>query len=380
MYYQENFILARHLISFESVAIKLYQVEGKDTEKINQHITAYYSLEALPDYVLKRTELPMAKVTNLLDPHVNNLHEHWVYRSEFLNSGKNVPLYLILEAEERALLGDDSRDALIGVALILILFLIIVLHLSLKRVFVRLITPIEFLSSQLSCSERQTFSVPSKAIDELKQLASRLNSYAKMKERVAKQELMFAKYASHELKTPISVILGSASLQEMSDDACLQIEQRERIKKVALEMKDTVKLLLNIVKQENFKGGKELYSVSEADLNLAPLLKHLSSEVIFTLSIEEGCQLNIPPTALSIIIKNLLDNSIRYTKKGFIQVSIAEQTIIVSDSGKGLIDEQQSQHGLGLVIVERICGSYRWDFKLQEHPETHGCLAVISKR
>ncbi|WP_135381802.1 sensor histidine kinase [Vibrio tasmaniensis] len=379
LYFQETFIISRHLMAFEPVAIKLYQVETQQSVRVNEHVTAYYSDKALPEYVRTNTEISFNEVTNLLDPHLNNPNEKWIYRSEFLDSGKVVPLYLILEAEESALLGDDSGDALIGVAIVLILFLIFVLHLSVKRVFVRLLTPIECLSKQLSESQQQIFNISDEAIDELKRLTSRLNSYALMKERVAKQELMFAKYASHELKTPISVILGAASLQEISDDQVMHIEQRERIKKVALEMKDTVELLLNIVKQENFKGGNNLYTVSKTDLNLTSLEKQLPSGVKLTADIVEECQINIPPVALSIIMKNLLDNSIRYTDSGFIHISINNKVITVSDSGKGLVDEQQSQHGIGLVIVERISGSYNWEFKLQEHPETSGCLAIMSK-
>ncbi|MCZ8498782.1 hypothetical protein O9929_15125 [Vibrio lentus] len=51
-----------------------------------------------------------------------------------------------------------------------------------------------------------------------------------MKDRLAKQEMMFAKYASHELKTPIAIVLGAAELQAMKpNDPAFQTKQRERI-------------------------------------------------------------------------------------------------------------------------------------------------------
>ncbi|MCZ8488848.1 hypothetical protein O9992_21790 [Vibrio lentus] len=59
---------------------------------------------------------------------------------------------------------------------------------------------------------------------------SHLNSYSKMKDRLAKQEMMFAKYASRRLETPIAIVLGAAELRSHEPNICLfQTKQRERI-------------------------------------------------------------------------------------------------------------------------------------------------------
>lgn len=146
--------------------------------------------------------------------------------------GTEHPFYLSIGG--RAVdFGDDSWDLLISIALML--FLNGFLHFALKRVFDALMSPITALSKQLEAKKDRDFTVSKQAIDEVKPLTAHLNSYTQMKARLTKQEIMFAKYASHELKISIAVILGAVNLQAMkTDDYLLQQKPRERILKAPL--------------------------------------------------------------------------------------------------------------------------------------------------
>jgi signal transduction histidine kinase len=198
-----------------------------------------------------------------------------------------------------------------------------------------------------------------------------------MKERVAKQELMFAKYASHELKTPIAVVLGAANLQAMKQDEAFQTKQRERILKAANGMQQTVELLLNIVKQENASPDSLSTKVNEQDLELAKYYSSASKDTKVTVQIEEGTAVNLPLIAVRMIVGNLLDNAIRFTAKGEISVRISSQEICITDNGCGLNNNNDIEHGLGLLIVHRIAESYGWQFTLSNNTNSNGCCARL---
>lgn len=283
-------------------------------------------------------------------------------------------------------LWDDSWGVLMATSTLLMLGLIIVLRITLKRVFDQLMAPIENLSTQLSKHESDNFHVPTNTVDELQLLTSHLNSYSKMKDRLSKQEMMFAKYASHELKTPIAIVTGAAELQAMKpSDLAFQTKQRNRILGAANGMSTTVEILLNIVKQENSSAEKTLTAIDEAAIDLSKYHTMLAPGVELQLNIEPDTTLNMPLPIVNMVLKNYIENAIRFTTQGKITVIIHSNTISVTDTGAGLSDDTKTEHGLGLIIVNRIGDSYGWTSTLIDNahsdsiPDTCGCTAIFSR-
>ena len=183
-----------------------------------------------------------------------------------------------------------------------------------------------------------------------------------MKDRLAKQEMMFAKYASHELKTPIAIVLGAAN-----------------------GMSSTVEVLLNIVKQENSSTEKTLTVIDDATLDLSKHHTSLAPGVELLLNIEPNTKLNMPLPLVNMVLKNYIENAIRFTTQGEITVTINSNTISVSDTGTGLNDDTKTEHGLGLIIVKRIGDSYGWTSTLTDNAhsdsttKTCGCTATFAR-
>lgn len=372
--WNEDTQLESHLVSFKDIAIYHYQLEQVSSVSVSRHVTAYYDVGVLPEKISVLNPLPQDEVTRV---RVYDSDGFLVYYQLFEYQGQQVPLYLTVDA--RAMdFGDDNWDVLMIIAMLLMIFLIAILRASLKRVFDSLMSPIADLSQQLRMEKEGDFTTSSHAIDEINQLTNHLNSYKKMKERLARQELMFAKYASHELKTPITVVLGAANLQGMKDDPKFQTRQRERILKAGKGMQDTIELLLNIVKQENVTT-QQVFELNAEQINLSQYQDQLTSEVNLTLTVDSPCSMNLPITALNMVLKNLVENAIRFTESGAIKISISSDTIQVFDTGKGLHGASETEHGLGLLIVERICKSYGWQFDLQNNPNERGCLAELRR-
>ncbi|MEZ8781557.1 sensor histidine kinase [Vibrio splendidus] len=389
--WQEEAQIESHLKSFKGVAEQFYKrLSPEGSLKLSDNVTAYYGegdftdqLKKLPPMALdtvdrQRFEIRLSE-NDILIPGVV------VYHFSFEDQGKNIPTYIAISSFDMDL-WDDSWGVLMATSTLLMLGLIIVLRITLKRVFDQLMAPIENLSTQLSKHESDNFHVPTNTVDELQMLTSHLNSYSKMKDRLAKQEMMFAKYASHELKTPIAIVTGAAELQAMKpNDLAFQTKQRNRILGAANGMSATVEVLLNIVKQENSSAEKTLTAIDEAAIDLSKYHAMLAPGVELQLNIEPDTTLNMPLTIVNMVLKNYIENAIRFTTQGKITVIIHSNTISVSDTGAGLSDDTKTEHGLGLIIVNRIGDSYGWTSTLTDNahsdsiPDTCGCTAIFSR-
>ncbi|MEZ8252156.1 sensor histidine kinase [Vibrio splendidus] len=389
--WQEEAQIESHLKSFKGVAEQFYKrLSPEGSLKLSDNVTAYYGegdftdqLKKLPPMALdtvdrQRFEIRLSR-NDILIPGVV------VYHFSFEDQGNNIPTYIAISSFDMDL-WDDSWGVLMATSTLLMLGLIIVLRITLKRVFDQLMAPIENLSTQLSKHESDNFHVPTNTVDELQLLTSHLNSYSKMKDRLAKQEMMFAKYASHELKTPIAIVTGAAELQAMKpNDLAFQTKQRNRILGAANGMSATVEVLLNIVKQENSSAEKTLTAIDEAAIDLSKYHAMLAPGVELQLNIEPDTTLNMPLTIVNMVLKNYIENAIRFTTQGKITVIIHSNTISVSDTGAGLSDDTKTEHGLGLIIVNRIGDSYGWTSTLTDNahsdsiPDTCGCTAIFSR-
>ncbi|MEZ8349102.1 sensor histidine kinase [Vibrio splendidus] len=389
--WQEEAQIESHLKSFKGVAEQFYKrLSPEGSLKLSDNVTAYYGegdftdqLKKLPLMTLdtvdrQRFEIRLSE-NDILIPGVV------VYHFSFEDQGNNIPTYIAISSFDMDL-WDDSWGVLMATSTLLMLGLIIVLRITLKRVFDQLMAPIENLSTQLSKHESDNFHVPTNTVDELQLLTSHLNSYSKMKDRLSKQEMMFAKYASHELKTPIAIVTGAAELQAMKpSDLAFQTKQRNRILGAANGMSATVEILLNIVKQENSSTEKTLTAIDEAAIDLSKYHTMLAPGVELLLNIEPDTTLNMPLPIVNMVLKNYIENAIRFTTQGKITVIIHSNTISVSDTGAGLSDDTKTEHGLGLIIVNRIGDSYGWTSTLIDNahsdsiPDTCGCTAIFSR-
>lgn len=374
---EEDNQIALHLESFQQFAQKYYQRTPNSSIAVSPNIIAYYDADFLPENIKSNMPYSENEVTR-----VRSLYEDgfMVYHSTFFVNKNEIPLYLTIY--NRSLdFGDENWDVLMGISTLLMLFLTGILSMSTKRMFDELMSPIVDLRRQLGDEERSQFSVSEHTIDEIKQLTHHLNSYTQMKERVVKQEMMFAKYASHELKTPIAIISGAAHLQAMKEeDLEFQAKQRNRIIDASNDMQSTVQILLNIVKQEHSGFCNKLWSVNKKEIPISELSKKAKLGVRIKLIVAPNTTLNFPLSVLKIILKNIIDNSIRFTEKGSITISIATNKISVQDTGTGISEKNNTDHGLGLLIVRRLCDVYGWRFELKDNVNTEGCLASLIKK
>ncbi|PID52381.1 MAG: hypothetical protein CR972_01705 [Candidatus Moraniibacteriota bacterium] len=189
--------------------------------------------------------------------------------------------------------------------------------------------------------------------EELFKLSNELKRANIELKRLDKAKSEFISIASHQLRTPLTAIKGYISL--ILEGAYGKDEDRkeEAFNKIFLANERLIQLvedLLNITRIES--GRLELHledkvQVEEIVEELRDMFILRAQEKNLDFVVETADKLLSPIKAdrakLREVISNLIDNAIKYTKEGFVHVSMEEDNgmirVIVEDSGMGISEE-----------------------------------------
>ncbi len=228
--------------------------------------------------------------------------------------------------------------------------------------------------------------------------------YEEVKQKVAELELAnkvkdeFLGVMSHELRTPLNVIMGFSSLIRDGMLGEINPEQEEALKKVMSHSTDLLSMLNSILQVTQIGGGNVV--AERADVCLSQLLADLES--IYELPAAKDITINwdYPPLPvvktdadkLKQILRNLIDNAIKFTKKGQVTVAARFQesqgqvVFKVSDTGEGIPEEflpiifdkfrqldnsETRMHGgvgLGLYIVKKFTELLGGEISVESEP------------
>jgi PAS domain S-box-containing protein len=217
----------------------------------------------------------------------------------------------------------------------------------------------------------------------------------------------FVYRASHDLRAPLRSVLGLTSLAKTEED----ISQRNNF--LTLIDKSVNKLDTFISDLTNFSRNSRLEVTSEKiDFNMIlheciENLKYMdhAENIDIRIKLEENVDFYSDATRISIIMQNLISNSIKYRNTkindSFVLIGIklnADQGIImVKDNGKGIKDEyldkifnmffraSQDSYGSGLglyitkQVVEKLNGSVSVDSQLGQGTEFMITLPNLKK-
>jgi signal transduction histidine kinase len=182
-------------------------------------------------------------------------------------------------------------------------------------------------------------------------------SYEAMANRLAQLDRLKAEFvsvASHELKTPINVILGYVELLEDGIYGKLQDQQREVCETIAGQARNLTRLVRRLLDVSRFEAGGGALECRQ--LNLARFLDTLQSSfsvlamqrtVQFQVNRSEALPAEVrwDEDRMSEVLGNLLSNAFKFTPRGGRVELSAESSngdimIEVSDTGAGIPPEQ----------------------------------------
>ncbi|MDB5615964.1 ATP-binding protein [Tardiphaga sp.] len=238
--------------------------------------------------------------------------------------------------------------------------------------------------------------------DELHPFISSINRLLERVRMLIEQQRRFVADASHELRTPITALsLQAENLEniQMSDDG------RERLTKLQDGARRTKRLLDQLLTLARYESGQaSALAVTSLDQCakevVADLLPKAADRAIdLGFSECEAILVQGHPIALATVLRNLVDNALRFTPcGGRIDISVRREGQIalveVSDTGPGILSADLGVvfdpfvrgsrpngegTGLGLSIVKRIVEGIGGTVVLQNAngEQGRGCQAVV---
>lgn len=217
--------------------------------------------------------------------------------------------------------------------------------------------------------------------EEIKPVIDELNKlFFRLKEGF-EREKRFAADAAHELRTPLAALKTQAQVALYSNDI---EEKNHALQKLIASVNRSTHIVQQLLTMSRLvPEATNLNELDEVNLGkltreilalIAPNAVEKQIELEFE-SDEQGLIIKGNPTALGILIRNLVDNAIRYCKEqGRVIVRLTrhnqEAMLEICDNGPGIPPELQARvferffrvlgnkttgSGLGLAIVQQIC-------------------------
>lgn len=190
------------------------------------------------------------------------------------------------------------------------------------------------------------------------------------------RERYFTGSASHELRTPITVITGALELLEQSDLSEADMKAVDRARRATLDMKSTIEMFLCLARENGDGLYDEQFSVMPLVRLAVDQQRYLLSGKCIDVDIDDLAKSRVcgHPQAFSIAVTNLVRNAFEHTLagQGPITILIKEHELVVTNkvSSEAVTrhapTEALSAHGygLGLGIVQRLCERNGWLFSL----------------
>jgi heavy metal sensor kinase len=243
--------------------------------------------------------------------------------------------------------------------------------------------------------------------DEMDDLIRTINEMIARLESSFKGMAEFTADVSHELKTPICAMRGEAEVlllkernaEEYQEGLIHFVEQFDRLNQM---INDLISLSKFDATQAELKMAALRLDLLVNDLcNLFQVLAEQKNIVLEAGTMEEVTVIG-DKVRLQQLFTNLIDNAIKYTSKGSIQVTVEENkdsgVVKIKDTGVGIpkeeqekifkrfyrIDKSRSKEtggvGLGLSIAEWIAHAHRGRIEIDSEPNRGSTFTVYLPR
>lgn len=236
---------------------------------------------------------------------------------------------------------------------------------------------------------------------EFSRLADTFNQMFGRLEGSFEAEQQFTADASHELRTPVSVILGACEYAEKYDET--PEERRETMEMIHRQSRRMSALISQLLSMTRMEQGTE--AVRWEALDLAALVRGLAQEPAFA---GQPITQNLSPAEvtgdsqlLERLLRNLLENALRYGRRPGEEPQITVTTgrageevfLTVADRGPGIPEKEQEKvwqrfyrgdpsrtgeegTGLGLSLARQIAQLHGGSLTLESRP-SEGCAFTL---
>lgn len=221
---------------------------------------------------------------------------------------------------------------------------------------------------------------------EVRPLVEALNHLFTRTREAMLRERRFTSDAAHELRSPLTALKVQTDVALLSqDDPQAQEKALTQLHAGIDRASRLVDQLLTLSRLDSLANLDELEPIPMADLLQSAVMdiyhpaQQAGIEIRLTINAPQARHVG-QPLLLSLLVRNLLDNAVRYSPRGsVVDVTLDAQSFSVRDNGPGIAPEalvhvgerfyrppgqHQTGSGLGLSIVKRIAALHRMTVSL----------------
>lgn len=262
-------------------------------------------------------------------------------------------------------------------------------------VITRELRPLQNMGRQVAQrSPEETSLLPEQEIPtEILPLVQNLNQFFSRTSATLLRERRFTSDAAHELRSPLTALRIQTELAQMAgEDSAMRDEALQNLTKGIDRATQLIEKLLTLSRLDNLQltdlqpiDWQALVSSLVSELYFSAQKRHMDIELEI---IDQPRPLQGQSLLLSLMLRNLIDNSIRYCPTGTrIKVRLEKQKISVQDNGGGVAEEDLAKlgqrfyrpagqnekgSGLGLSIAYRIAELHHLRLKLSNLYDDQG--------
>lgn len=353
------------------------------------NLAGYFDAEELPGFIYSM----LPEQTGFYE--YENVDEKVVL---FITQQNNQKLYLVYNRGQV-----DSLAAYYGTFPLALVLMTLYLSLWLTYRFSRrAISPVIWLARQVNkidfttpdLSPFKSGNLPFDADEDMQMLSAAIVNLGERLDAFISRERNFTRDASHELRSPLTVINIAADMllteQQLSKPMQNSIY---RIKRAASDMEELTQAFLLLARESDQALSYEQVCINDVikeEIERAHVLNR-NKKLIIHYKPQALLTTMASAKVLSVLFGNIIRNAILYTDKGSVEILIQKKTVIIKDSGKGITEQQVNEifkpyyrgqdstgngYGIGLTIVKRFSDRFNWPIKIDSKPHSGTTIEI----
>ena len=378
------------LISLSLMIFIGYKMDSINTQRVEALITEKYLQDAKEIFVLLATSNPDQIESKVSALNLNRLdlstykntksilkQTHSFGELQVLKTSDNKYLLYIRYMDDTIVLIDYKLQKSFQeqwLLNILVVFDIIVL-IAIFLIILKILSPLKELISKMKNFAEGNYQgkIEVKSNDEIGNVAATYNTMAQNIQKLITSREEFLRDISHELKTPISKGFFAAETLENSESKTIIQKSFKELERLSAELLEIEKLhSVDDVKKDIFKVETLILE------SLSRLI--LEDESLIKIEIKDNFLIENDLNYLSLALKNLIDNAIKYTTQYPVYIVAQTNSVTVKNKGEKLTkdiyyyleaftQEENSRsskgYGLGLNIVKKIVEKHNVDLSYE---------------
>lgn len=266
------------------------------------------------------------------------------------------------------------------------------------------LAPVQRMRRQVAAREASDLSpLPTRGVpEEVLPLVTEINLLFDRLRRARDAQQQFIADAAHELRSPLAALkLQAQALRKPQDEAARQ----DAVERLNEGMERAIELSGQLLALAREEAGEPMPETERVDLEqlarevVADVLPAAQARAI-DVGLEHGAQVAVrgQRQALHTMLRNLLDNAIKYSREGgTVDIRIerdasGEAALVVEDCGPGIPDAEQARvfdrfyrvpgtdapgSGLGLAIVKTVAERHHARVELGRSQRLGGLRATV---